>query len=228
MAASSHAATAAPATPIGRRQWYIVSRWQEFEGEARANLLRIAAVGAFYTVELVQHYLVLDGEARAAAADFHRTITLLSVGWTMLSIAVLLCLQQRIYHGGLKYLSTTCDLSFLTGMAAQANMPTQTPLVYAFFPIVVLSGLRLNVGLVWYAALGAMAGYMLLVGKADPVWFDADHTTPIVTQLLMLLSLGTTGVLLGQIVRRVRAVANDFAERLEAAGKVTQDAPPAE
>ena len=30
------------------RAWGIAQRWQEYEGEARANLLRICAIGAFY------------------------------------------------------------------------------------------------------------------------------------------------------------------------------------
>ena len=36
----------------GDRQWFIVGRWQEYEGEGRANLLRIAGIGAFYCIEL--------------------------------------------------------------------------------------------------------------------------------------------------------------------------------
>ena len=33
------------------RQWFIVSRWQQYEGEARANLLRIVGIGSFYIIE---------------------------------------------------------------------------------------------------------------------------------------------------------------------------------
>src|SRR5262245_53412598 len=51
-----HVMTTAAASP-GDRQWFIVGRWQEYEGEARANLLRIVAVGAFYVVELLRFYV---------------------------------------------------------------------------------------------------------------------------------------------------------------------------
>ena len=33
------------------RQWFIVSRWQEFKGEGRANLLRLIGIAVFYAVE---------------------------------------------------------------------------------------------------------------------------------------------------------------------------------
>ncbi len=38
------------------RQWYIVGRWQEFEGEERANLLRVVGIAAFYIIELINYY----------------------------------------------------------------------------------------------------------------------------------------------------------------------------
>ena len=37
-----------PSAARDDREWFIVGRWQEYEGEARANLLRIAGIGAFY------------------------------------------------------------------------------------------------------------------------------------------------------------------------------------
>jgi len=38
------------------RQWFIIGRWQEYEGEGRANLLRTIALGVFYLVELYSYY----------------------------------------------------------------------------------------------------------------------------------------------------------------------------
>ena len=58
MSSISASATAAT-TPVpgsDDRAWYIVGRWQEYEGEARANLLRLAAVAAFYAIELINYY----------------------------------------------------------------------------------------------------------------------------------------------------------------------------
>ena len=39
----------------GDRQWFIVGRWQEYEGEGRTNLIRIAGIAAFYIVELINY-----------------------------------------------------------------------------------------------------------------------------------------------------------------------------
>lgn len=41
---------------IRDHQWYIVGRWQEYEGEARANLLRIIGIAAFYPRHPTQLY----------------------------------------------------------------------------------------------------------------------------------------------------------------------------
>ena len=50
-----------------QRQWYIVGRWEEYEGEGRTNLLRIIGLIVFYAVEpargrqLVSKYLEAAG-----------------------------------------------------------------------------------------------------------------------------------------------------------------------
>jgi hypothetical protein len=85
--------------------------------------------------------------------------------------------------------------------------------------IIALAALRFSLGLVWFSTLGAMAGYWLLVGLEDAKtssWFDNKHAVPIVTQLVTLLSLGLTGIVIGQVVRRVRNLAEEFARRKNA------------
>jgi hypothetical protein len=196
-----------------QRQWFIVGRWQQYEGENRANLLRIVAVGGFYLVQLIHYY----GFSTKAEADvrFHAAATALAVAWTLLSLAVLLCLKRRIFPAALKYVSTLCDLTLLTALAATfTTQKASSPLVLAYFLIIAMAGLRFSLGLVWFATLGAMLGYLYLVGQTDSTWFDNDHKVPVVNQLVTLLCLGLTGVLLGQIIRRVRSLADDYARRL--------------
>ena len=82
------------------RQWYIVGRWQEYEGEARANLLRIIGIAAFYIVELVNYYGLDLGflelpKVEDVTKPFHQGITALCVAWTMVALGILLCLRQR-------------------------------------------------------------------------------------------------------------------------------------
>src|SRR6478736_2833323 len=130
------------------RQWFIVGRWQEFEGEARANLLRIVAVGAFYVVELLRFYVFEKAAAEHLA--FHRQATMIAVAWTMVALAVLLCLRMRIFPAALKYVSTACDIGLLTGLAALAGGPL-SPLVLVYFLIAALAALRFSLGLVQFA-----------------------------------------------------------------------------
>jgi hypothetical protein len=208
-----------PTKPLNERQWFIVQRWQEYDGESRANLLRIIAIGAFYIVELIRFYLL--GSAHPELLPFHRQATLIAVAWTMVALVILLCLRLKIFPAGLKYASTTADVLLLATLAAIAEGPFG-PLVLAFFLIIALAALRFSVGLIWYATAMSMLGYWSLVGLADAKtgrWFDAQHAVPVVTQLLTLLTLALTGVVLGQVVRQARQMSAEYARRLPPAEK---------
>jgi hypothetical protein len=197
----------------GERQWYIVGRWQEFEGEARANLLRIVAIGVFYVVQLL-HYHVFS-KADVQQLPFHQRATAIAVAWTMVALAVMLCQRMRVFPAVLKYASTACDLILLTALASLAAGPF-SPLILVYFVIVALAALRLSVGLVWFAAIGSMAGYWSLVGLADKTWFDADHVVAPTRQLVTLVSLALTGAVLAQLVSRVKGLAAEYARRVGA------------
>jgi len=209
--------TAATMSASDERKWYIVNRWLEYEGESRANLLRIIAVAAFYGVQLVQFHLVRAGNE--AAVPFHRQATALAVAWTMLALGVTVCLRRQIFPAALKYVSTAGDIVLLAALVWLAGGPNSS-ITRAFFLIIALAALRFDVGLVWFSTLGCMFAYEALVGRADPTWFDADHAVPVVDNLIMLVSLGLTGLILGQVIRRARNAAGDYAQRL--AGKAGQ------
>ena len=106
------------------RHWYIVGRWQEFEGESRANQLRILAVGIFYTIQLVQFHFF------SAPADrdfkFHRAASALAAAGVLVALAVQLCLRRRIFPAALKYVSTAADLLLVSCLAALGSGP-QSP-----------------------------------------------------------------------------------------------------
>ena len=209
-------ATAQPAA--SDRQWYIVGRWEEFGGEARANLLRIVAIGAFYGVQLAQHHLLATPTAESTA--FHQRATAVAVAWVLVALAVMVSLRLRLLPAALKYAVAACDLLLLTALASLAAGPN-SPLVLGYFLIIALSALRFSLRLVWFTTLGTMAGYWLLVGLEDAKssrWFDAQHAVPPVTQLITLLSLALTGIVIGQVVRRVKALAEGYSQRIGARG----------
>jgi len=215
------ATAVAGAQPVGNRQWYIVGRWQEYEGEGRTNLLRILAIGVFYLVELANYYWISHGSENPDFTAYHQKVTALAVAWTMVSLAVLLCLRLRVFPAFLKYVSTGCDLLLLTalasvdhGLSSPAPDGPDSPLVLAFFLVLALAAVRFSLGLVWFATLGSMAGYMALVALRDKSWFDADHSVPPVTQLITVLSLALTGIVLGQVIRRMRSLAEEYSARM--------------
>lgn len=194
-----------------QRQWRIVGRWQEYAGERRANLLRTIAIGAFYAVQLINFYVFEDGSEGALV--FHKAVTSLAVAWALVALCITLCLRNRVFPASLKFLSTACDIALLTALALASEAKANSPLVYVYFVIVLLAGLRFSLPLVWCATIGSMLAYLALVGMSDPTWFDADHAIRPVEQLIVHLSLALTGILLGQIVRHARGMAGDYAAR---------------
>jgi hypothetical protein len=190
------------------RRWFIVGRWQEYEGEGRTNLLRVLAIAGFYANHLLW-YLNL-GTPGEADRQFHRLATLIAAAWLFLSLGVLVALQRHYLPSVLKYATTTLDLLLLTAIAWLGSGPA-SPLIHGYFLIIAAAALRFSLPLVWSCTLGAMVCYLVLVGAKDKTWFDAQHATPVVDQLTMLLSLGLTGIVIGQVIRRVRHMAEEFA-----------------
>lgn len=193
------------------RQWFIVGRWQEYEGESRVNLLRVLAVGVFYGLQLIQHHLLVSSAERDAR--FHQQVTWLAVAAVMVSLAVHLALRRRFFPAALKYASTLADIILVTAVCALGSGPA-SPCRYVWFVVIAMSGLRFSLPLVWFASLAAMAGYLALVGRVDDSWFNSRHAVPPIEQLMTLATLGLTGIAVGQIIRRVRGVAAQFADRL--------------
>ena len=203
---------------LAEKDWFIVGRRQEFEGEGRANLLRLIGVAAFYAVELVNYYgvdLSFVQMPRVVERPFHLAITLLTVAWAMLCLSVLICRTQRIFPSWLKYISTACDLVLLTSILTLADGP-RSPLVVVYFLLIVLASLRFNLRLIWFASGGSIAGYLFLLGFARwgsiPGWVKPDMAVPRYHQVIFVLALALTGVVLGQLIRRVRNLATDFAQ----------------
>lgn len=199
------------------RSWYIVSRWQEYEGEGRANLLRLAGIAGFYLVQLATYHglnLGIIHFPQIRDRGFHQAVTAVAVAWTMMGLGILFCLRQQFFPTSLKYLSTTGDLILLTTLLMVANGP-RSPVVVVYFLILALAAVRFSVPLVQFTSVGTMISYLALITYAR--WFATGRTirVPPYQEVILLLALAMTGITLGQTVRRVRALANEYAERLE-------------
>ena len=196
------------------RQWFILSRWQQLEGEGRANLLRIVAIAVFYATQLFT-YSTAEAVTDADRA-FHRAATGLAVAGAVSALVILLCMQRRLFPPMLPFLSTASDLILVSALARHGGGP-HSPLTFTYFLIVAMAGLRFRLSLVWFATAGAATAYMALVGLADPTWFDANHVVSPARQLMMVSSLGLTGIVIGQIVRRVHILAVEYGQRITGA-----------
>ncbi len=199
-----------PQRPRTAKAWHIASRWQEFQGEMRAAVLRGILVLLFYSIHMV-HYLTLES-INASDRLFQRQVTLITVAWLFLSMSILIALRGGFMHPSLKYVVTGIDFGLVSVLAWLGHGPN-SPLVTALFLVLVMASLRIRIGLIWFATLSSMTCYMLLVGSADASWFDAKHETPLLTQAITMCSLSSTGLVLGQIVRSTRTMADTFRER---------------
>ena len=193
------------------KSWHIASRWQEFEGEMRSAVLRAILVVVFYTIQLV-HHLSLDIVSDVDRI-FHRQVTMAAIAWLFLSMSILIALRGSFMPPLLKYIATGVDISLVTLLAWLSHGPS-SPLVLAVFVVLAIAALRFRLGLIWFATLASMVSYMLLVGSVDASWFDSVHTTPILTQAITICSLASTGIVLGQLVRTPRRMADAFLERV--------------
>ena len=197
--------------------WYIIHRWQQYEGEARANLLRIIAIGTFYLIHLWSYFSSLGklpnwgllqlAESGSIDRRFHVMVTLLAVAWVMMAAAVHLALRGRFFPPWLPMLSTLCDVLFLTSVMTISAGP-RSPLVVGYFLIIALSALRFDLLLVQVTSVASVVGYVSLLGYAKwPATFGGDPaidlTVPRYQQLIVLAALALTGIIVGQVVRRV-------------------------
>jgi len=207
------------------RAWYIVGRWEEYEGETRANLLRLAAVAAFYAIELINYHGVNLGFIqlpKVSDTAFHRTVTAITAAWVLLGVGVHLWLRRRLMPEALKFVATCLDVVLLTLLLMVADGP-KSPLVVGFFLIPALATLRFQLRLVWFATIAAMLGYVWLLGWA--VWIEGARNVrvPRYHELIFLTALAMSGIVQGQVIRRVKSMAAEYARRLAAARAPDQD-----
>jgi hypothetical protein len=208
------------------RSWFITQRWQAYDAESRANLLRIIAIGLFYLVHLWSYFgsqgwlpnygFLQIAESGEITKRFHILITLIAVAWAMLALGILLALQNRIFPRWLPYLSTGSDIVLLTSMVCLGGM-ARSPLIVAYFLILILATLRLSLPLVWFATAGCGFAYLFVLGCVK--WSahgalsqslgqnPAELGVPRYHEIVVLIAIVMAGIVLGQITRRVRNLA---------------------
>jgi hypothetical protein len=190
--------------------WHITSRWHSYEGEIRAAIIRLCLILALYASHLVNYFAFMA--ATDSTAAFHRAITLLAAAGLAASLGVLVALTQRFFPIQLKFVVTSLD-ALLIFTAAVLRDGANSPVVVCLFVLIGLATLRYSLPLVWFTTLLSLACYFALVGVGDETWFDQDHATPVVQQLIFGCSIVAAGFVAGQSVRMTRSAAELYAHR---------------
>lgn len=196
-------------------RWYITRRWLQYEGELRTNLLRIVAIGVFYTIHLANYggsqgwfsrmaFLQLGGQVDKA---YHTSVTLLAVAWVMVAVGVHLALRNRIFPTWLPSLTTCGDILLISCVLYLAD-GAASPLRVVFFLVICTTALRFYLPQMYLATIGSCVAYIGLLGVAKwPETFAGGRAmthVPRYEQIVFLATLVLTGVILGQVVRRVQ------------------------
>lgn len=192
-----------------------IDDWQAVDAERRVNLIRISAITGFYLIHLWHVSASNLGESASAIIGFdvnkpvsssvHLSVTVLCLGWLMQALAVHLMVAQRRVPEWFVTLGTLGDIVWLTAALCFSSGPGG-PMVAGYFLIIMLSGVRFNLRLVRITTVGAILGYLVLLGVARwPVGIIKEigiETVPRYHQVMVLVAILFSGVIIGQIVRR--------------------------
>ena len=200
----------------GNEAWTITTLWQRYDGEIRANRVRVAAVVPFFIVHLVEHYAWSAEMVTAQARVFHIAITILVITWLLMAMAIEMALRNRFFPKFLGSFTTLVDLAIVTAMMSLGGGQS-SPLVLAYPLIIGLSSLRMSLPLVYMATAGAIVGYgtLLVIGTGSfALPTGPIGVVPRYAQAMTILAILISGLIAGQLVRRIKVVADYYALRM--------------
>jgi hypothetical protein len=194
------------------RPWADAQRIEGWAGEVRVNLIRLAALLVFYGHHLINVYLFRDA---AITPDYNAAATALVTAWAVAVVALYFCLARRWVPPALKYVATAWDTVLITALLAIGGNP-KTVLAVLYFLVIFAAALRLALPLVYAATLGTMAAYLFFLGYVR-FWLELPDSERLSRpqQVILLLALGTAGILAGQVVRQARRLVQGYAVTVE-------------
>lgn len=187
--------------------WAASCRVEAWTGELRVNVVRLAAIVAFYGHHLVnQHLLHQEFPPR-----YSLMIAAIAVVWAVGALALHAALSARWMPGGLRYAAVGFDAVMATCLLVISDGP-RSPLVAILFLVVATAPLRLDLKLVWTATVLALLSYAFINGHAK--WVKPEWQIPRSQQVIVALALTAAGFLAGQQVRQARRFSADYADRV--------------
>ncbi len=181
---------------------------ESLAGESRANLLRLAAILMFYGHHLANVFLFADDPTVRGA--YHAAVTSLVVAWSLVTLAVYLCVARQWVGAGLKYAVTAADIVLVTLTLCFTRDP-KSMLAALYFLVIASAALRLSLPLVWWATLGSAAGYLAFLGYWR-FWLQLplEERLSRRNQVILVLALGFAGLLAGQMLRQARRLVREY------------------
>jgi hypothetical protein len=199
-------------------RWEDARRLEAWAGEVRVNLIRAAALVAFYGYHLLNVYVFNP----SLQGPYTAKVTCVVAAWSLAVFALYVCLSRRWAPPALKYVATFWDLLMITALLLTGpDAGPHSPLVVLYFPVVAAAALRLSLRLVYAATLGAMAAATLMMGcyvfAVKPDYYaDLDAVSKMrPAEVVFLLALGATGLLAGQVVRQARRLVRGYPVKVE-------------
>jgi len=198
--------------------WIMRSRVESLAGEARVNLVRLAAVFAFY----LRHLIAISAQGGGSeGGQYHVGATIIAGAWFAIVVAIHVCLSRRYLPGWLKYASCAFDLLMVTLLGMMRADP-RSPVVLLYFPIIISAAVRLSLPLVWFATVGSALGYLAVLAHYawrvigydryySEYWTRKELRIPRGDEALVILALIVTGVFAGQVVRQARRLTRPLA-----------------
>jgi hypothetical protein len=192
-------------------RWTDLQKIESWAGETRVNLIRFAAIAAFYAQHLLRVY-VLDPDDASLRGAFHASATALAIAWSASAVALHFALSRRWNPPALKYGSSMWDLLMVSSLVILAGGP-RTPLILLYPVVVCASALRLSLRLVWVTTMAALAAWIFVLGWSK--FYAPSMQTDRGTQIIMALAIGATGLLAGQMVRQARRLVRGYPVNVE-------------
>jgi hypothetical protein len=196
-------------------QWADARRIEAWAGEVRVNLIRLAAIVAFYGYHLINVFLIPGNQA--LRGTYHATVTSLVMAWAATVMVLYFCLSRRYVPPGLKYASTLWDILLITALIALPKDKPTSPLLTLYFVVIASSALRLSLRLVYVATLGSIVAYLFLLGfyafwvvGSEAYYGKEGLRIPRAHEVIFILALGATGICAGQMVRQARRLVEGY------------------
>jgi len=193
--------------------WSALQRIESWAGEVRVNLIRLAAIIAFYGYHLINYFAIRDANV---TPDYHAAVTALILLWSCAIVLLHLCLSRRFVPPWLKFAATVWDVLMVTGLLMLPDGP-RSPLAVLYFLVIAAAPLRLSLPLVYVATLASMGGYLIALGYYAfvLVGYEQYYANPAVRiprtqEIIFLLALGAAGLLAGQVVRQIRRLEQGY------------------